>query len=305
MTDLNAKSALGQPAHAMPHCRVCGSETTLVASIHGRYSGRDFSLARCAGCGYAFIADPWLDFEQIYDERYYAGRGADRLLDYRYELEHPDTTVRAYEWRGIASVVRHVAGPISNRRWIDFGCGNGGLVRYLRQHENVDAVGFEEGAIAGRAAEMGIPVSGRTALTDWVGTADVVTAIEVLEHTYDPVAELRTMRTLLRPGGLLFVTTGNALAHARHLEKWRYVVPEIHISFFEPRTLERAMVDAGFRADFRSLGDGLDDILTYKVMKNLKVRRRSALTDALPRRPIGAIADRLERLSEHPVGWAS
>jgi SAM-dependent methyltransferase len=305
MTDLNAKSALGHPAQAIPHCRVCGSETALVASIRGSYSGRDFSLARCAGCGYAFIADPWLDFEQIYDERYYAGRGADRLLDYSYELEHPDTTVRAYEWRGIASVVRHVAGPISNRRGIDFGCGNGGLVRYLRQHENVDALGYEEGAIAGRAAEMGIPVSGRAALTDWVGTADIVTAIEVLEHTYDPVAELRTMRTLLRPDGLLFVTTGNALAHARHLEKWRYVVPEIHISFFEPRTLERAMVDAGFRADFRSLGAGLDDILTYKVMKNLKVRRRSALTDALPRRPIGAIADRLERLSEHPVGWAS
>jgi Methyltransferase domain len=112
------------------------------------------------------------------------------------------------------------------------------------------------------------------------------------------------MRTLLRPGALLFVTTGNARAHARHLEKWRYVVPEIHISFFEPRTLERAMNEAGLRAEFRSLGDGLDDILTFKVLKNLKVRRRSPLTDALPRWLIGTIAERLERLSEHPVGWA-
>jgi SAM-dependent methyltransferase len=304
MTDLNAKPAFGQPAHAMPHCRVCGSETTLVASIHGSYSGRDFSLARCAGCGYAFIADPWLDFEQIYDERYYAGRGADPLIDYSYELEHPDRTVRTYEWRGIASVVRHLAGPLANSRWIDFGCGNGGLVRYLRHHEHVDALGYDEGAITGRAADMGIPVSGRAALAEWVGTADVVTAIEVLEHTYDPVAELRTMRTLLRPGGLLFVTTGNALAHASHLEKWRYVVPEIHISFFEPRTLARAMTEAGFRAEFRSLGRGFDDILTFKVLKNLKVRRRSAATDALPKHLVGTIADRLERLSEHPLGWA-
>jgi cyclopropane fatty-acyl-phospholipid synthase-like methyltransferase len=209
-----------------------------------------------------------------------------------------------YEWRGIASVVRHVAGPLSKRRWIDFGCGNGGLVRYLRQHEDVDAVGYEEGAIAARAAEMGIPVSGRAALAEWSGTADIVTAIEVLEHTYDPVAELRTMRTLLRPGGLLFVTTGNAAAHASRLDKWRYVVPEIHISFFEPRTLERAMTDAGFRAEVRPLGRGFDDILTYKVLKNLKVRRRSAVTDALPRHLIGTVADRVERLSEHPVAWA-
>ena len=304
MTDLNAKSALGQPAHGMPNCRICRSAATLVATIRGSYVGRPFTLARCTGCGYAFIADPWLEFERIYDERYYAGRGADRLVDYSYELEHPDTTVRKYEWRGIASVVRHVAGPITNRRWIDFGCGNGGLVRHLRQHEDVDAVGYEEGAIAGRAAAMGIPVPDVRRCREWTGTADVVTAIEVLEHTYDPVAELQTMRTLLRPGGLLFVTTGNALAHASHLDKWRYVVPEIHISFFEPRTLERAMTEAGFRAEFLSLGRGFDDILTFKVLKNLKLRRRSAATDALPRGLVGLLADRLERLSDHPVGWA-
>jgi SAM-dependent methyltransferase len=272
--------------------------------VRGSYTGRSFTLARCTRCGYAFIGDPWLEFEQIYNERYYAGLGADPLVDYSYELEHPDSTIRRYEWRGIASVVRHLVGPLAHRRWIDFGCGNGGLVRYLRQHDKVDAVGYEEGAIAGRAAAMGIPVAGRPALARWQGTADVVTAIEVLEHTYDPVAELRTMRTLLRPGGLLFVTTGNARAHARHLDKWRYVVPEIHISFFEPRTLESAMMEAGFRAEFRSLGHGFNDILTFKVLKNLKVRRRSAVTDALPRRLIGTIADRVERLSEHPVGWA-
>jgi SAM-dependent methyltransferase len=302
--DMGAQTSLGSDAGALPDCRICGASTAFVATLHGSYAGRSFTLARCAQCGYAFIADPWLEFEQIYDERYYAGRGADPLLDYCYELENPERTIRTYEWRGIASVVRHMTGPLTDRRWIDFGCGNGGLVRYLRQNEDVDAVGYEEGAIAARAADMGIPVFGRAALPGWNGTADIVTAIEVLEHTHDPVAELQTMRTLLRPGGLLFVTTGNALAHARHLEKWRYVVPEIHISFFEPKTLQRAMNEAGLRAEFRSLGDGLDDILTYKVLKNLKVRRRSALTDGLPRWLIGTIADRRERLSEHPVGWA-
>ena len=113
------------------------------------------------------------------------------------------------------------------------------------------------------------------------------------------------MRRLLRPGGVLFLTTGNARAHSGRLEKWRYVVPEIHISFFEPRTLARAMTEAGLKPDQRPLGPGFDDILAFKVFKNLRIRRRSVVTDMMPRRPLGMLADRLERLSEHPIGWAS
>jgi 2-polyprenyl-3-methyl-5-hydroxy-6-metoxy-1,4-benzoquinol methylase len=285
-------------------CRICGSPAGFVGSVDGRYSGRTFALHRCPQCGYAFIADPWLEFDQIYDERYYAGEGADPLVDYSFELEHPERTVRVYEWRGIAAAVQELIGPLPGRRWVDFGCGNGGLVRFLRSQARVDALGYEEGAVAARAAAAGIPVHDSSALPGWAGTADVVTAIEVIEHVVDPVAELRAMRRLLRPGGLLFLTTGNAGAHLGKLERWRYVVPEIHISFFEPRTLARAMADAGFRPEQRPRGRGFDEILTFKVLKNLKVRTRSHATDLIPRRPVGMLADRLEHLSEHPVGWA-
>jgi SAM-dependent methyltransferase len=285
-------------------CRICGSEPRHIGVVRGAHSGRDFELARCAECGYAFIVNPLTDFASIYDEDYYAGRGADPLVDYAFELEHPTQTVRQYEWRGLASVVGHLLGTLAGRRWIDFGAGNGGLVRYLRERDNVDALGFEEGAIARRADALGIPLSGREALSDWRGSADVVTAVEVLEHVVDPVAELRTMRQLLKPGGLLLITTGNAQAHSDDLARWRYVVPEIHISFFEPRTLARAFAQAGLRAEHPALGPGFDDIIAFKVLKNLGVRRRSPITDLLPRRPVRAVADWFERLSEHPVGWA-
>ena len=74
-----------------------------------------------------------------------------------------------------------------------------------------------------------------------------MTAIEVLEHTLEPLAELRRIRKLLRPGGLLFLTTGNAAPFASDLLRWSYIIPEIHISFFEPSTLEYALHAAGFR----------------------------------------------------------
>ena len=287
-----------------PPCRICDADTGHAVSVYGRYSKRHYDVARCESCGYVFVTDPWRDYAKIYDDAYYAGEGADPLVDYRFELEHPERTVRQYEWQGIARLVGELMGKLPGHSWLDYGSGNSCLVRYLRERCAVDAVGFEEGAIATQARAHGIPVLEEPELDALEGTFDVVTAIEVLEHTYDPVHELRRMRRLLRPGGLLVLTTGNVRPYVESLDRWRYLTPEIHISFFEPRTLDIAMKAAGFRPEHRSLGRGFDEVLTYKVLKNLRVRRRSWLTDLLPRRPVGFAADRLARLSAHPIGWA-
>jgi SAM-dependent methyltransferase len=287
-----------------PPCRICAGETRPVGVVHGSYSGRDYHLARCLGCRYAFIVDPWLDYAEIYDDRYYAGEGADPLANYRFELEHPERSIRRYEWEGIATLVADLTGGAEpHRRWLDFGCGNGGLVRHLRSVRAAEAFGFDEGSITAEASTRGVPILDASDLNKMAGSFDVVTAIEVIEHTLDPVAELRRMRSMLRPGGLLFMTTGNAQPYADRLINWRYVLPELHISYFEPLTLKRALTDAGFRPERRPLGPGFNEIMKFKVLKNLHIRRRSPLTDVLPARLI-AISDRIVKLSEHPVGWA-
>jgi SAM-dependent methyltransferase len=288
-----------------PSCRICGAETRQIGSVHGNYSRRDYELRRCDVCGFAFIANPWTDFERIYDQSYYEGRGADPLVDYRYELAEPGRTIRGYEWRGVTQLVERVLGGLAGVRWLDFGCGNGGLVRYLREHTPAEAYGFEEGAIAAAARRLGIPILSRDELAVHAAGFDAVTAIEVLEHTLDPLAELRTIRKLLRPGGLVFLTTGNAAPFASNLVRWPYIVPEIHVSFFEPDTLRRALVASGFRPDEVPAGHGFDQILKFKVLKNLRLRRRSRLTDLIPARPIAALAERKVQLRQHPMGWAT
>jgi SAM-dependent methyltransferase len=285
-----------------PGCRICGGDTRRLDTVHGAFSRRDFELRRCQACRYAFIADPWTAFDQIYDDRYYEGRGADPLVDYEFELTAPAQTVRLYEWRGITRTVKHLMKDLSAVRWLDFGAGNGGLVRYVNEHSPATAVGFEQGSIAARAREVGIPIL--SSLTDEAdGSFDVVTAIEVLEHTLDPLTELRLIRRLLRPGGLLLLTTGNAAPFASRLTRWPYVIPEIHVSFFEPATLARAFEMTGFRPD-RMPSTGFDEVLKFKILKNLRVRRRSLATDVLPAKPMAALADRRVHLRAHPVGWA-
>lgn len=287
-----------------PPCRICGSPTHPVGTVHGSYSRRDYELRRCGECRFAFVANPWTDFPRIYDDRYYAGRGADPLVDYAFELSSPQSTVRLYEWRGVTRIVAQLLGGLDGVRWLDFGAGNGGLVRYISDHSGATAVGFEEGSIAEGARQLGIPLVPSLA-AETLGTFDVVTAVEVLEHTLDPVSELRRIRSLLRPGGLLLLTTGNAAPHASRLRLWPYVIPEIHISFFEPATLERALAMAGFRHGRMPPRGGFDEVLKFKVLKNLKVRRRSRLTDLIPARPVAAIADARTHLRAHPIGWAN
>ena len=91
-------------------------------------AGATTSCVDVTTCRYAYIAEPWTEFARIYDDAYYAGMGADPLVDYQFELEEPDATIRVYEWRGIVRLVETLLGGLDGIRWLDFGAGNGGLV---------------------------------------------------------------------------------------------------------------------------------------------------------------------------------
>jgi len=284
-------------------CRICGAPTREVGTKHGRMLRQAFTLRQCGACRFSFVADPCLDFARIYTPEYYRGQGADPLVDYLYEVEHPESTVRAYEWRGIARLVATLADVGPRTRWLDFGCGLGGLVSHLRA-SGCDAVGFEEGWAAGEAARRGVPIVAPDALDALVGTFDVVTAIEVIEHVPDPMRMLARIRSLMRRNGLLFLTTGNARPHRERLAAWGYVTPEIHVSFFEPGTLALALHRAGFVPQAPRWRAGFDDIVRFKVLKNIHVRRRSRVESALPWTVLSRLVDRRVPVSAHPVGWA-
>src|SRR5438105_12443902 len=112
-------------------CRICGGDTTPAGSKRGALSAKPFRLRRCKRCGFGFVVDPDDDHVRLYDERYYRGQGADPRVDYVFELEHPEATVRRSEWQGIVEVVSTLTPIRPSTRWLDYGCGNGGLVRHV------------------------------------------------------------------------------------------------------------------------------------------------------------------------------
>ena len=284
-------------------CPICrGGRLESAGSAFGQFAKRGFGLAHCLDCRFSFVTDPWTDYEAIYSEAYYHGRGADPHVDYVFELDHPETTVRSYEWRGLLRAVESLAPVGPHTRWLDFGCGNGGLVRWAREHGVDNVVGHETGWIASRAQAQGIPMIDATALAHERNTFDVITAIEVLEHVVDPVDALRQIARLLKPGGLLFLTTGNAKPFRNRLSQWRYVIPEIHVSFFEPQTLGLAMQTAGLAPVYPGFVDGFDQIIRFKILKALGVRQRALWERAVPWNILSRLVDSRLALSAHPAG---
>lgn len=285
-------------------CPICGAATITAGTKKSSFSGRTYDVRQCSGCHFGFVANPWTDYGQIYTDDYYAGRGADPSVDYVHEATHWDTTVRRYEWRGILTAVSALTPLGGSTKWLDYGCGNGGLVRFAAEAGLHQVFGYDTGAMAVSARRFGLKILDDRQLGDVEGTFDLITAIEVIEHVPDPLALLAAMRRWLKPGGLLFLTTGNARPYRDRLLSWSYVLPDVHVSFFEPQTLARAMEQSGFRAEQRRRLHGYSDIIRFKVLKNLKVRDRNIVERILPWRLLSAVVDARFGVSEHPVGWA-
>jgi SAM-dependent methyltransferase len=248
-----------------------------------------------------FVHDPCIDFASLYNADYYAGRGADPAVDYHGEMDDP-RTVRVYEWRGVSRIISHLLDLAPATRWLDYGCGLGGLVTFVGERIGCSIVGFEEGYAAAWMATAGVPHIGREELADLRGTFDVVTAVEVLEHALDPVAVLREIRDSLKPGGILFLTTGNAEPHGPDITHWSYTaVPDVHVGFFEPASLAFAIERAGLEPVWAGSIDGLHDVIRFKVLKSLRIRRRSMVERSLPWRWISPIVDARHRVSAMPL----
>ncbi len=285
-------------------CNICNGTAELVGAVKGILSSSDYILLRCTNCRFAFISNPRTDYVNIYNEAYYNGTGVDPMVDYIRELNFPQLVVRQYEWNGIIEVIHGLFNVDKQTRWLDFGCGNGGLVRQGRAL-GLNVSGFEVSWIAQSARSLGIPILSAEELEHCEGMFDIVSAVEVLEHLTDPLEELRRMRRLLKPSGLLFCTTGNARPFRDSLLRWGYAkLPEVHVGFYEPATLAQALSRAGFAPEWPGYVNGYSDIIRFKILKNLGVRNVNLYEQMMPWRVISRLADEKYEISRLPVGRA-
>jgi SAM-dependent methyltransferase len=230
-------------------CLLCGADQPVRV-----YDARDrlmkvrgeFRIVRCGACGLVYLSPrPTL-----------ATIGAYYPDSYEPYLRVEPQTLPAWKRALLNYGLHKRAQPIVQQKApgkvVDIGCATGQFLAYLRDTARWQVLGIEPSESAARYArdtfrlEVHCGDVRSAHLPDQ--SIDAVTMWDVLEHLHDPCAELREIRRILKPDGLLVfrVPALDSLDARLFGPYWAGLDVPRHMVVFDRRTLARLLAQAGF-----------------------------------------------------------
>lgn len=277
----------------MTRCNLCRAPVPADQPPRRRRDG--YEIVACRRCGLLFRrrlpgAEELLS---IYADRYFGADGdgaADGYADYLGDAAEHRLTARRR--------VARLGAAVAPGRLLDVGSAAGFFMDEAR------AAGWETRGIDVSPAmsrwgreHLGLEIdNGLFQTADYpAGGFDAVTMWDYIEHSIDPAADFAKAARVLRPGGVLMLSTGDAGSALARLSgrRWHLLTPRHHNFFFTVETLSRYLHSHGFELDSVK-HPGAVYSLRYMAHKLGTMAPRSA-----------AVRRLAARVAEHPIGERS
>lgn len=221
-----------------PRCPLCA------AGSHPAFMAGEHRLYRCDACRTAFVhPQPTPEALRQFYDTYHLHDAAGGMYDVIEDRMQADFPAK------VARVMRDTGGRPG--RLLDVGCGKGFFVKACVD-AGLDAQGCDLSETGTAYAREKLGVRATAGLLAEVGPRlgafDTVTFWATIEHLPDPVATLKDIRAVLKPGGRLFLDTGIG-------DDWldrtlpgrvQWYDPPQHLFVFSRAGMEKALSAAGF-----------------------------------------------------------
>ncbi|MBV9838050.1 MAG: class I SAM-dependent methyltransferase [Solirubrobacterales bacterium] len=214
-----------------------------------------------------------------------------------------DVDERHWWYRGRRRIIRAELDRLplpADAQLLDAGCGSGRTLEELADYGAVRGIELNEQAAAvARQRNRGEVRIGRLEDLPWdPASFDLITCLDVIEHTPDDRLTLRELRRVCRPGGWLILTV------PAYPALWsQHDVANHHYRRYTRRTLRAAAIGAGWlvlrMTSFNSL------LLAPAAMVRIAQRGRQANDDYTPELRLGPewVNDLLETPLRAEASW--
>lgn len=144
------------------------------------------------------------------------------------------------------------AGLANGATLLDAGCGPGDFLESCAEEYMVWGTDISNSAV--QQAKQRLPkaseriLAGKLGEVDLPGGFDAIALWDVLEHLPNPREITAKLTDLLRPGGILALSTPNIGALTGRLlgKRWPFMTPPEHVCFYDRKILRRLFAENGF-----------------------------------------------------------
>ncbi len=225
-----------KPPKPDARCLVCGGRIQPVIAVPYLRLPGICQFVACQECGTTF------DAARLFDDQYVGSNAQYTEADIKFYVEY----VAGIEYFAmLIGILKHVLAnapvPIATPHFLDIGTAFGFAVSIAKSC-GWEAIGIEPSSFGTIGSQLlNIPI-----IVDYLGNADLaaesfdcIMIADVIEHVAQPEALVTSALQLLKPNGILLITTPNSEVVTQHTEAdvTDVLSPGYHLTIFSPNGL--------------------------------------------------------------------